>query len=223
MANENTLNADLARILQKARIQADPEHTFKQADGKPRRPDILCKVQGQHIGIEAKLSMGGKQSQPIQAIAQADELIEKSFCDAAIALIYPDGYKNQDHLQSGTIQTAVRTPLSSGKKNPPQWNNCPVQALPRLLKGIPSQLSKSEELSKRAEIAVNQAAKKIGKENAAKIMANLRSGELAQVTDFNGLLVDLLTCFMFHHKLDAIFQTATGLGMIAPSVAFQSG
>ena len=206
MANENTLNADLARILQKARIQADPEHTFKQADGKPRRPDILCKVQGQHIGIEAKLSMGGKLSQPLQAIAQADELIEKSFCDAAIALIYPDGYQNQDHLQTGEVQAAVRTPLSIGKKKPPEWNNCPVQSLPRLIKGIPSRLSKSEELSKRAEIAVNQAAKKFDKEKKEtdSIMANLRSGELAQVTDFNGLLVDLLACFMFHHKLDGI-------------------
>ena len=208
MANENTLNADLARILQKARIQADPEHTFKQADGKPRRPDILCKVQGQHIGIEAKLSMGGKLSQPLQSIAQADELIEKSFCDAAIALIYPDGYQNQDHLQSGKVEVAVRTPLLTGKKNQPQWKECEVKALPSLIKGIPSQLSKSEELSKRAETAIHQAFKKFDKEKKEtdSIMANLRSGELAQVTDFNGLLVDLLTCFMFHHKLDGIIQ-----------------
>ena len=204
MANENTLNADLARILQKARIQADPEHTFKQADGKPRRPDLLCKVQGQHIGIEAKLSMGGKLSQPANAIAQADELIEKSFCDAAIALIYPDGYQNQDHLQTGKVEIAVRTPLSSGKKNAPQWKHCEVQSLHRIIKGIPSQLSQSEELSKRAEIAVNQAFKKFSDEDRAAIMDELRSGELAQVTDFNGLLVDLLTCFMFHYKLDGI-------------------
>ena len=101
---------------------------------------------------------------------------------------------------------AVRTPLSIGKKNAPQWEKCPVQSLPGIIKGIPSQLSKSEELSKRAETAILNAFKKIGKEDAAKIMANLRSGELAQVTDFNGLLVDLLTCFMFHHKLDQIIQ-----------------
>ena len=149
--------------------------------------------------------MGGKQSQPLQAIAQADELIEKSFCDAAIALIYPDGYQNQDHLQTGTVEVAVRTPLSIGKKNKPEWKNAPVQSLPGIIKGIPSRLSKSEELSKRAETAILNAFKKIGKEDAAKIMANLRQqnlDELANVTDFNGLLVDLLTCFMFHYKLD---------------------
>ena len=208
MANENTLNADLARILQNKGILADPEHTFKKADGKPRRPDILCEVQGQQIGIEAKMRMGGKLSQPTQAIAQADDLIEKSFCDAAIALIYPDGYKNQDDLQPGKVEVAVRTPLSSGKKNAPQWKDCPVQALPRLIKGIPSQLSQSEELSKRAEIAILQAFKKFDKEKKEtdSIMANLRSGELANVTEFEGLLVDLLTCFMFHFKLDQIIQ-----------------
>ena len=40
-------------------------------------------------------------------------------------------------------------------------------------------------------------------------MANLRSGEhseLANITDFKGLLVDLLTCFMFHYKLDTIIK-----------------
>ena len=209
MANENTLNADLARILQNKGIQADPEHTFKQADGKPRRPDILCEVQGQQIGIEAKMRMGGKLSQPTQAIAQTDELIEKSFCDAAIALIYPDGYQTQDDLLTGEVQAAVRTPLSIGKKNKPQWEKCPVKDLPGLIQRIPSQLSKSEDLSKRAEIAVNQASKKFDKEDVDSIQTHLRkedTNELANITDFKGLLVDLLTCFMFHTKLDRIIK-----------------
>ena len=206
MADEHSLNADLARILQKAGIQAEPQIRFTYNKGKRRVVDIVCReVQGYTIGIEAKMRLGQQSKrQQKTSIAQAEEIIEKSFCDAAIALIYPDGYKNQNHLESGKVKVAVRTPLSSGKKNPPEWNNCPVQSLPGIIKGIPSQLSKSEELSKRAETAIHQAYKKIEKDKNS-IMDKLRSGdldELAQVTDFRGLLVDLLACFMFHHKLD---------------------
>ena len=210
MADEHSLNADLARILQKAGIQADPQHTFPYGTGNRRIADLVCKVQGQHIGIEAKLGMGAKRSaNQARAIAQADELIEKSFCDAAIALIYPDGYQNQDDLQTGKVEVAVRTPLSIGKKNPPQWEECPVKDLPGLIESIPSRLSQSEDLSKRAEIAVHQAFKKFDQEDVDSIQTHLRqedTNELADVTNFKGLLVDLLTCFMFHYKLDQIIH-----------------
>ncbi len=210
MADEHSLNSNLAEILRKAGIDADPQHTFPYGTSNRRVADLLCKVQGQHIGIEAKLGMGAKRiANQAKAIAQADDLIEKSFCDAAIALIYPDGYKNQDDLQTGEVQAAVRTPILIGKKNAPQWEKCPVKDLPGLIKGIPSQLSKSEDLSKRAEIAVNQAFKKFDQEDVDSIQTQLRqedTDELADVTYFKGLLVDLLTCFMFHHKLDRIIK-----------------
>ena len=101
----------------------------------------------------------------------------------------------------------MRTPLSIGKKNKPQWEKCPVKDLPGLIQRIPSQLSKSEDLSKRAEIAVHQAFKKFDQEDVESIQTNLLeedTDELADVTKFKGLLVDLLTCFMFHTKLDDI-------------------
>ena len=208
MADEHSLNADLARILQKAGIQAEPQVPFTYNKGHRRVADLVCKVQGQHIGIEAKLGMGSKlNANQARATAQADDLIERSFCDAAIALIYPDSYKNQDDLQSGEVDVAVRTPLSIGKKNAPQWEKCSVKDLPGLIESIPSRLSKSEDLSKRAEIAVNEAFKKFDKEDVDSIQTHLRkedTNELAEVTNFKGLLVDLLTCFMFHYKLDRI-------------------
>ena len=210
MADEHSLNADLARILQKAGIQAEPQVPFTYNKGKRRVADLVCKVKGQQIGIEAKMRMGKQKriANQSKAIAQADDLIEKSFCDAAIALIYPDGYKNQDHLQSGTVEVAVRTPILIGKKNPPQWKDYPVKDLPAFITRIPSQLGKPEELSKRAEIAVHEAFKKIA-DDADSIMVNLRKkdpNELADVTNFKGLLVDLITCFMFHYKLDGIIK-----------------
>ena len=210
MADEHSLNSNLAEILRKARIEAEPQFSFKYGTGNRRVADLVCKVQGQHIGIEAKLGMVGKRNvNQARAVAQADDLIEKSFCDAAIAIIYPDGYKNQDHLQTGTIQAAVRTPILIGKKNAPQWEKCPVKDLPGLIESIPSRLSKSEDLSKRAEIAVNEAFKKFDKKDENSIQTHLRkedTGELADITNFKGLLVDLLTCFMFHYKLDRIIK-----------------
>ena len=209
MADEHSLNSNLAEILRQAGLDAEPQVSFKDHQGKLRTPDLVCKVQGQQIGIEAKMRMGGKLSQPIHAINQADDLIEKSFCDAAIGLIYPDGYQNQDHLQTGKVDVAMRTPLSIGKKNAPQWKECEVKDLAGLIRSIPTQLSKSEELSKRAEIAVNQAAKKFTQEDIDSIQSHLRkedANELAEVTNFKGLLVDLLTCFMFHYKLDTIIK-----------------
>ena len=211
MADEHSLNADLARILQKAGIDAEPQVRFTDNKGKLRTPDIVCfDVKGQQIGIEAKMGMGKQKrnANQVRAIAQADDLIEKSFCDAAIALIYPDGYQNEDDLRTGTIQAAVRTPLSIGKKNKPQWKEYKVKQLPGLIQRIPTQLGKPEELSKRAEIAVNQAFKKIA-DAADSVMDKLRKGnpdELAEITNFKGLLVDLLTCFMFHSRLDDIIK-----------------
>ena len=210
MADEHSLNSNLAEILRQAGIDAEPQVTFIDNKGKLRRPDLVCKVQGQQIGIEAKMRMGSNRiANQARAIAQADDLIEKSFCDAAIGLIYPDSYKNQDDLQSGKVDVAVRTPLSIGKKNAPQWEKCPVKDLPGLIESIPSRLSKSEDLSKRAEIAVNEAFKKFDKEDVDSIQTHLRkedTSELADVTNFKGLLVDLLTCFMFHYKLDRIIK-----------------
>ena len=71
MADEHSLNSNLAEILRQAGIDVKPQVSFKDNNGKLRTPDLVCKVQGQQIGIEAKLSMGGKLNQPIQAIAQA--------------------------------------------------------------------------------------------------------------------------------------------------------
>ena len=68
---------------------------------------------------------------------------------------------------------------------------------------------KPEEMSKRAEIAVNEAFKKFDQEDIDSIQTQLRkedTNELAEVTNFKGLLVDLLTCFMFHYKLDTIIK-----------------
>lgn len=170
MANENALNAYLAEVLRQAGIRTEVEYPFPIDKRGKRLADLACfDVQGYTIGIEAKHGWGVKLASNKKAsITQADELVVNEAierkCHAAVALIYPDGYQNQDHLQTGKVEVAVRTPLSIGKKNPPQWKDCPVQSLPRLIKGIPSQLSKSEELSKRAETAVNQALKKFDKE-----------------------------------------------------------
>ena len=213
MPDEHSLNADLARILQKAGIKAEPQVPFTYNKGNRRVADIVCyEVQGYKIGIEAKRGWGIKLELNKRAsIAQAEELVDtknyRNFCDAAIALIYPDGYENQDHLQSGKIKIALRTPILIGKKKPPEWNERAVKDLPEFIARIPSQLGKPEELAKRAEIVVNEAFKKFSRDQVDSIMDKLRKedpNELADVTNFKGLLVDLLTCFMFHSRLDDI-------------------
>ena len=211
MPDEHSLNADLARILKKRGIKgAAPQVTVKDDKGKRRTPDIVCKdVQGYDIVIEAKRGWGVKLEPNKKAsVRQADELIAKSFCHAAIALIYPDGYENQDHLQTGKVKVAVRTPIDIRKQTKPKWKERAVKDLPRFIEGIPSQLvGQPEELAKRAEIAINQAFKKFSQDDVAIVMENLRQGnyeDLASITNFKGLLVDLLTCFMFHTKLDDI-------------------
>ena len=204
MADEHSLNADLARILQKAGIQAEPQIRFTYNKGKRRVVDIVCReVQGYTIGIEAKMRLGQQSKRQQKAsIAQAEEIIEKSFCDAAIALIYPDGYKNQNHLESGKVKVAVRTPILTGKKKTPEWQDYAVKDLPGFLTSIPSQLGKPEELSKRAEIAINEAFKKFNKQDVEYIMRSI--GEAAEETNVKGLLTDLLAVVMFHTKLDGI-------------------
>ena len=211
MADEHSLNSNLAEILRQAKIDAAPQVTVKDDKGKRRTPDIVCKdVQGYDIVIEAKRGWGSSKlnANKTNSIRQADELVDKHFCHAAIALIYPDGYENQDHLQTGKVKVAVRTPIDIRKKKSPQWKNRLIKDLPRFIKGIPSQLvGQPEELAKRAETSVNQADKKFSKDDVAAVMDNLRQGnheELAKITNFKGLLVDLLTCFMFHTKLDDI-------------------
>ena len=208
MADEHSLNSNLAEILRKAGIQAEAQVPFTYNKGKRRVADIVCyEVQGYKIGIEAKRGWGIKLNPNKKAaIAQAEELVDtknyRNFCDAAIALIYPDGYENQDHLQSGKVKVAVRTPILIGKKKTPEWQDYAVKDLPKLIQSIPSQLGKPEELSKRAEIAINEAFKKFSKKDAKYIKDSL--GEAAEETNFKGLLIDLLTCFMFHTKLDEI-------------------
>ncbi len=215
MADENSLNANLAEILRKAlrkdlgeSVDVDTEIPFKYATGARRYADIVCyEIQGYKIGIEAKRGWGVKLGANKQAsVRQAEELVDtknyRNFCDAAIALIYPDGYENQDHLQSGKIKIALRTPILIGKKKPPQWQDYAVKDLPDFIARIPSQLGKPEELEKRAEIAVNEAFKKFSKKDAKYIKDSLN--EAAEETTFKGLLIDLLTVFMFHTKLDEI-------------------
>ncbi len=208
MADEHSLNADLARILQKSGIQAEPQVPFTYNKGKRRVADLVCyEVQGYKIGIEAKRGWGNKlNANQKAAIRQAEELVDtknyRNFCDAAIALIYPDDYENQDHLQSGTVKVAVRTPILIGKKKTPEWQDYAVKDLSNFITRIPSQLGKPEELEKRAEIAVNEAFKKFSPKDAKYIKDSL--GEAAEETNFKGLLIDLLTVFMFHTKLDEI-------------------
>ena len=208
MADEHSLNADLARILQKSGIKAEPQVPFTYNKGKRRVADIVCyEVQGYKIGIEAKRGWSNKLEPNKKAsISQAEELVDtknyRNFCDAAIALIYPDGYENQDHLEKGEVKIALRTPILIGKKKTPEWQDYAVKDLPDFIARIPSQLGKPEELEKRAEIAVNEAFKKFSKKDAKYIKDSL--GEAAEETNFKGLLIDLLTCFMFHTKLDEI-------------------
>ncbi len=215
MANENALNAYLAEILRQAGIRTEVEYPFPINKRGKRLADLACfDVQGYTIGIEAKHGWGVKLASNKKAsIAQADELVVNETierkCHAAVALIYPDSYKTLDHLQNGKVKVAIRTPLDIRKQNKPEWNSRKVKDLPRFIKGIPSQLiGQPEELSKRAEIAVNQAFKMLSAD-ADSIMDNLRQEnpeELAKITNFKGLLVDLLTCFMFHYKLDTIIK-----------------
>ena len=105
---------------------------------------------------------------------------------------------------------AVRTPIDIRKQTKPKWKERAVKDLPRFIEGIPSQLvGQPEELAKRAEIAINQAFKKFSQDDVAIVIDNLRKGnheELARITNFKGLLIDLLTCFMFHTKLDDIIK-----------------
>ena len=211
MANENALTAYLAEILRKAGIKTGVEHPFKYDKGKRRLVDLVCfDVQGYTIGIEAKRGWGIKLGANKQAsVRQADELIfnkaGKRFCDGALALIYPDRLENQDHLENGKVRVSVRTPLRirSKQKSPKwkKWKDYDVKDLPALIRSLPSELGQPEDLAKDAEIAVHEAFQKLS-ENADSIMHKL--GEAAAETDFQGLLIDLLTCFMFHTKLDDI-------------------
>ena len=215
MANENALNAYLAEILRKAKIRMGVEYPLPIDKRSKRRVDLVClDVQGYTIGIEAKHGWGVKLAANKKAsIAQADELVVNEAierkCHAAVALIYPDSYQTLDHLQNGKVKVAIRTPLDIRKQKKPEWNSRKVKDLPDLIKRIPSQLvGQPEELAKRAEIAVNQAFKTLSAD-ADSIMDNLRQEnpeELAKITNFKGLLVDLLTCFMFHYKLDTIIK-----------------
>ena len=217
------MNSNLAEILRKAGIKAEPQVPFQYDKGDRRVADLVCRdFQGYTIGIEAKLGWGNKLKANKKASSrQAEELVfnkaKRNFCDAAIALIYPDGYKNQDHLQSGKVKIAVRTRILIGKKNPPEWKDYAVKDLPDFIPRIPSQLGKPEELVKRAEIAVNEAFKKFSKTDAEYIMLSI--GEAAGKTNFKGLLIDLLTVFMFHTKLDEIipnhFKKANRPPMVA--------
>ena len=208
MANENALNAYLAEILRQAGIRTEVEYPFPINKRGKRLADLACfDVQGYTIGIEAKHGWGVKLAPNKKAsIAQADELVVNEAierkCHAAVALIYPDRYQTLDHLQNGTVKVAIRTPLDIRKKNQPEWNPRKVKDLPGLIKRIPSQLiGQPEELAKRAEIAVNQAFKML--EEDEKSIQN-KLGEAGEATNLKGLLVDLLTCFMFHTKLDDI-------------------
>ena len=209
MANENALNAYLAEILRQAGIRTEVEYPFPIDKRGKRLADLACfDVQGYTIGIEAKHGWGVKLAPNKKAsIAQADELVVNEAierkCHAAVALIYPDRYQTLDHLQNGTVKVAIRTPLDIRKKNQPEWNPRKVKDLPGLIKRIPSQLvGQPEELAKRAEIAVNQAFKMLHEEDEKSIQNKL--GEAGEATNLKGLLVDLLTCFMFHTKLDDI-------------------
>ena len=213
MANENALTAYLAEILRKAGIKTGVEHPFKYDKGKRRLVDLVCfDVQGYTIGIEAKRGWGIKLGANKQAsVRQADELIfnkaGKRFCDGALALIYPDQLENQDHLEHGKVRVSVRTPLRirSKQKSPKwkKWKDYDVKDLPALIRSLPSELGQPEDLAKDAEIAVHEAFQKLS-ENADSIMHKL--GEAAAETDFQGLLIDLLTVFMFHTKLDDIIH-----------------
>ena len=215
MANENALNAYLAEILRQAGIRTEVEYPFPIDKRSKRLADLACfEVEGYTIGIEAKHGWGVKLASNKKAsIAQADELVVNEAierkCHAAVALIYPDSYKTLDHLQNGKVKVAIRTPLDIRKQNKPEWNSRKVKDLSGLIKRIPSQLiGQPEELTKRAEIAANQAFKMLSAD-ADSIMDNLRQEnpeELAKITNFKGLLVDLLTCFMFHYKLDTIIK-----------------
>ena len=204
MADEHSLNSNLAEILRKAGIEAEAQVTFTDNKGKRRVVDIVClDVKGYTIGIEAKMRLGQQSKRQQKAsIRQAEEIIEKNFCDAAIGLIYPDGYKHQNHLEIGKVKVAVRTPILAGKKKTPQWKDYAVKDLAGFLTSIPSQLGKPEELAKRAENAVNEAFKKFSKEDVAYIMRSI--GEAAEETNVKGLLTDLLAVVMFHTKLDEI-------------------
>ena len=209
MANENALNAYLAEILRKAGIRTEVEYPFPIDKRSKRLADLACfEVEGYTIGIEAKHGWGVKLASNKKAsIAQADELVVNEAierkCHAAVALIYPDSYKTLDHLQGGKVKVAIRTPLDIRKQNKPEWNSRKVKDLPGLIKRIPSQLiGQPEELAKRAEIAVNQAFKMLHEEDEPSIQNKL--GEAGEATNLKGLLVDLLTCFMFHSKLDDI-------------------
>ena len=221
MTSENSLNANLAEILRKALnpqklkhgIRVGTEIPFKYDTGAKRNADLVCfEVQGYTIGIEAKRGWGIKLNANKQAsIAQADELVvnkaKKHFCDGALAIIYPDKYENQDDLEGGKVQVAERTPFRIRKKKPPEWKVYAVKDLPKLIRSLPSQLGQPEDLAKRAEIAVNDAFKKFDKKDVQYIMRDFvdiirDAGEAAKATNLKGLLVDLLTCFMFHTKLD---------------------
>ncbi len=208
MADEHSLNSNLAEILRKAGIQAEPQVSFTYNKGKRRVADLVCyEVQGHTIGIEAKYGWGNKLNANQKAVLlQADEAVEYNACDAAVALIYQDGLTTAADVENGKAWIALRTPILIGKKKPPEWNERAVKDLPDYIKGIPSQLGKPEELAKRAENAVNQAFQKFSKADTEYIMRSL--GEEVKETKvkelIKGLLIDLLTCFMFHTKLDEI-------------------
>ena len=209
MKIEDTLNAYLAETLRKAKIETETESKF-QGKHKNRRIDMICDVNGHTIGIEAKYGWGNKLNANKKAVLlQADESVEYNACDAAVALIYEDGLTTAADIENGKAWIVLRTPILIGKKKTPEWNERAVKDLPDYIKGIPSQLGKPEELAKRAENAVNEAFKKFSKDNIDSIMDKLRKGnpdELAKITNFKGLLVDLLTCFMFYSRLDDIIK-----------------
>ena len=209
MKIEDTLNAYLAETLRKAKIETETEAKF-QGKHKNRRIDMICNVNGHTIGIEAKYGWGNKLNANKKAVLlQADEAVEYNACDAAVALIYEAGLTTAADVENGKAWIALRTPILISKKKTPEWNVRAVKDLPDYIKGIPSQLGKPEELAKRAENAVNEAFKKFSKDNVDSIMDKLRKGnpeELAKITNFKGLLVDLLTCFMFYSRLDDIIK-----------------
>ena len=126
MVDEHSLNSNLAEILRKAGIKAEPQVPFQYGKGDRRVADLVCRdFQVYTIGIAAKLSWGNKlKANKKASIRQAEELVfnkaKRNFCDAAIGLIYPDSYKNQDHLQTGKVEVAVRTPLDVRKQNQPE-------------------------------------------------------------------------------------------------------
>lgn len=106
MPYENAVNTRLTDMLRQEGLTAEEEKNQPNRS----RTDIVCRVNGHLIGIEAKQGINNTQKR--KAIEDTDKNLNANICDVGIAIVYPDSLRFAEDLQNGNLIATVRVPGS---------------------------------------------------------------------------------------------------------------